>query len=42
MMIGLLSNRSCGQEKHPLDGRDVGSVVLNGNSFLNLPVHVNE
>ena len=42
MMIGQLNNRSCGQGKHPLDGRDVGSVGHNGNNSLNLPAHVNE
>lgn len=34
-----MTNRSYGQEKPHLDGRDVGSVGHNGNSFLNQPAH---
>jgi len=40
MMIGLLNSRSCGQEKPPLDGRDVGNVASNGSNFTKMPANV--
>ena len=40
MMIGLSNSRSYGQEKPPLDGRDVGNVASNGSNFTKIPANV--
>ena len=40
MMIGLSNSRSYGQEKPPLDGRDVGNVASNGSNFMKMPANV--
>ena len=40
MMNGLSNSRSYGQEKPPLDGRDVGNVASNGSNFMKMPANV--